>query len=219
MIKLTNVTKAYGKGSGFSTPVKNFNLTAEKGETVILQGASGSGKSTVLHITAGLIKPTEGFAEINGRNISEMPEHFAANLRRSEIGMIFQNFHLIEDLTVMQNISLPMLPEKISPEAINEKVFMLAEKLGITSCLQQKAAELSGGEMQRTAIARALINSPSVILADEPTANLDAELTAELIEIFRILKSEGKTLLIATHDFAVTDSGIADKIIVMKKGE
>ncbi|PLX66487.1 MAG: ABC transporter ATP-binding protein [Denitrovibrio sp.] len=217
MIKVVSVTKTYTTGTDKITPIKNFNLRVNEGETVILQGSSGSGKTTLLNMIAGLIKPTEGSVEVAGRNVSKLPEHFAAEFRRETAGMIFQQFHLIEELTAGENIALPLAPSSLSRQEISDRVNMLTEKLLIKNIIDVPAGKLSGGEMQRTAIARALVNSPSIILADEPTANLDGTLTEELLNIFRSLKSEGKTIIIATHDPVISGSDIADKIIHLNK--
>jgi len=219
MIIFNNVSKTYMQGENDeTTPIKDFSIEIKRGETVILNGPSGSGKSTLLNILAGLMKPTEGFVEIDRKVISKLPEHFSAQYRREHIGMIFQQYNLIESMTVADNIAIPLLPSSMHHKDIAKKVASILDKLHMGNKANMLVERLSGGEMQRTAIGRALINDPDIILADEPTANLDAHLTTTLLDIFKMLKSEGKTLLIATHDSAVTTSGIADRVITMSKG-
>jgi len=218
MININNITKTYNTGKANETsPVKDFSAVINKGELVILSGPSGSGKSTVLNIIAGILKPTHGAVDIDGRIISKLPEHFAAKFRMDHIGMIFQQFHLIDNMTVTDNVSLPLLPSSLNHQKVIKRVKYLLDKLCITDKAELKAGQLSGGEMQRAAIARALINTPEIILADEPTANLDKKLTYEFIDIIRELKKEGKTIVIATHDSAIIESGIATKVIEMTK--
>jgi putative ABC transport system ATP-binding protein len=220
MIRFINVTKSYSIGrSGIITPVRSFSLEISKGETIILSGPSGSGKSTVLNMTAGLIKPSEGTVEIEGKVISKLPEHFASQYRRDHIGMIYQQYNLIEKMTVAENISVPLIPSGMHIKDIRTRVYATLEKLNMADKADIHIEKLSGGEMQRTAIARALINEPSLILADEPTANLDSALTDSLLDIFRMMKDEGRTIIISTHDKYVCESGIADRVITMSKGE
>ena len=173
MIKFTNVTKSYTIGrNDIVTPVKNLNIEISKGETVILSGPSGSGKSTVLNMTAGLIKPSAGVVEIDEKMISKLPEHFASKYRRDHIGMIYQQYNLIENMTVADNVSVPLIPSGMNIKEIRNRVYAALEKLNMTDKADMRIEKLSGGEMQRTAIARALINEPALVLADEPTANL-----------------------------------------------
>lgn len=220
MIKITNVTKTYNPGrQDETTPLKNFHMEVSDGETVILSGPSGSGKSTVLHMIAGLIKPTEGLIEVQGKAVSKLPEHFAAKFRRENIGMIFQKFHLIGNMSTAENVALPLLPSALSHRRIKEKTDSLLSSMGIADRAGTHAEKLSGGEMQRAAIARALINDPKIILADEPTANLDKKLSDSFIDMIKELRRDGRTLVIATHDPALINSGIADRVIEMTKAE
>jgi putative ABC transport system ATP-binding protein len=211
MIKFEMVTKEYKD----ITPVENFSMEINAGETAVLSGRSGSGKSTILALAAALTRPTSGSIEINGKQVSKLPEDFASLFRRDNIGIIFQNYNLLPNLTALDNITLPLLPTKVSFSEQKDRAFSLMQRLQISDRANTKTGTLSGGEQQRVAIARALINNPPVMLADEPTSNLDAKLTATLIEIFSTMKTEGRTLLIATHDRAITESGIADRIVRM----
>lgn len=213
MIKFISVTKRYND----ITPLDDFSMDIAAGETAILSGRSGSGKTTILALAAALTRPTSGSIEINGKQTAKLPEEFASLFRRESVGIIFQNYNLMPNLTTADNITLPLLPMKIPFWQQRERAQELMEKLGIADRAKTAAGRLSGGEQQRVAIARALINNPPVILADEPTSNLDAKLTDKLLEIFAGMKAEGRTLLIATHDRAVTESGLADKIIRTEK--
>jgi putative ABC transport system ATP-binding protein len=218
MITLQGVTKTYKNNRhGDIVAVRNLTLAIKKGETIILSGPSGSGKSTVLNMIAGLIKPTSGSVEVAGQVVSKLPEHFASLYRREKIGMIFQQFNLINNISAADNIALPLTPSGMSAKDIKKRVTEMITKLDILDRAHLNSEKLSGGEMQRVAIARALINNPAVILADEPTANLDSKLTADLIDIFSIIKTEGRTIVIATHDSALTNSALADRVIKMSK--
>lgn len=210
MITFDNVTKIFADGT---TPVKDFSMHIEKGETVILKGESGSGKSTILSLTAALMRPTSGDITVNNKKIAKLPDDFASLFRRENIGIIFQSYHLLQHFTVMENICVPVLPTNIHYTDAEVKAMSLLSLLGMTDKVDTEVSVLSGGEQQRVAIARALINSPEIILADEPTANLDRKLTDGLIDIFRKLSAHGHTIIIATHDTAITESGIASKII------
>lgn len=210
MIIFENVTKTYDKSA---TPVNHFSMHINEGQTAVLKGESGCGKSTILSLAAALTRPTSGSIIIDGKPIAKLPEHLSAIMRRDNIGIIFQSFHLIPSLTVLENVTVPLLPTGRSMKEINKEAEKLLDKLGIAGKRDMNVTKLSGGEQQRTAIARALINNPKIILADEPTANLDRDLTDSVIDIFRNLAAEGRTILIATHDLVITESGIADTII------
>lgn len=210
MIIFDKVTKTFADGT---TPVKDFSMQIEKGETVILKGESGSGKSTILSLTAALMRPTSGDITVNGKKIAKLPDDYASLFRRENIGIIFQSYHLLPHLTVMENICVPVLPTNIHYTDAEVEAMSILSVLGMTEKADSDVTILSGGEQQRVAIARALINSPEIILADEPTANLDRKLTDGLIEIFSKMKAKGHTIIIATHDSAITESGIADRII------
>jgi len=218
MISVKNVTVTFKKGADDSvTPLKDFCMEVSKGETVILEGPSGSGKSTLLSLICAISKPDSGEVTADGVAVSKLPEHFAALYRREKTGMIFQKYHLIENMSVRDNVMLPLLPADKKGQNTDQRVDDLLSMFRLADKASVHADRLSGGEMQRTAIARALVNDPEIILADEPTANLDMTLTSELLGILKTLKEQGKTILIATHDKAFSDSGIADQIIRMEK--
>ncbi|PID47730.1 MAG: ABC transporter ATP-binding protein [Proteobacteria bacterium] len=198
MIEIKNVTKIFNEKSPREfCALKNVNLRIKKGEIALLCGVSGSGKSTLLSLIAGLNKPTSGEIIINKTSISKLPENFASRFRRKNIGIIFQNFNLIPTLSVLNNILLPTL---VDGKNLSKKALDLLKTFQILDKKDVFAKNLSGGEAQRVAIARALINSPSLILCDEPTANLDESLSLKLLEHLDLIQSLGHTLIIASHD-------------------
>lgn len=219
MIYLQNITKTFGKGQTCIHALKNISLHVNKGECVVLKGASGSGKSTVLSLMAGLSKPTTGDIVINGKSISKLLDHFSAEFRRRNIGFIFQKFHLLPNLSVRENIIIPLIPENLSSEEITKRVEYVMNVLSLTPKASIATRLLSGGEQQRVAIARAMIHEPQIIIADEPTANLDASLSESFIQAIRMLKQNGKTIVIATHDPLFFDLDYVDKVIEIKNGE
>ncbi len=210
MIQLHNVSKIYANGI---QALKNLNLTFQEGELVVLKGKSGSGKSTILSLIAGLLKPTHGEVIVDSKHISKLPDHFSSLYRRDNIGFIFQKYNLITDLSVRENILLPLVPVNLSSAELNTKVLEVMQRFSITHKEDELVKNLSGGEQQRTAIARANIANPKIILADEPTANLDMQLSLEFIEILKEMKSLKKTIIVATHDPLFFDLEFVDRII------
>ena len=200
-IVVENVTKIYNRGmQNELVAVKNVTFEVNKGELVLLMGASGSGKSTLLSMMAGFLKPTFGKVVVKDEVISKLPEHFATEFRRENIGFVFQKFNLLDDLSVKENVMLALIPLKMDFKKMEEMSDVALKMFSIFHKREQKVSKLSGGEQQRCAIARAMVNNPNIILADEPTANLDKNLSSEFIEILKELKSLGKTIVIATHD-------------------
>lgn len=207
MIEIKDITKIYNPNSKNEfVALKNINFKVNSGEIFALNGKSGSGKSTLLSLICGLDKPSSGEIIIENESITKLSIKFMSEFRRKNIGIIFQNFNLIPTLSVFDNVLLPVLPSgvKEKKEFANE----LLQKFEIFDKKTQKVKDLSGGEMQRVALIRALINNPKIILADEPTANLDSKMTEKLLEFFEILKNENKTIIIATHDLSVINSCI-----------
>ncbi len=201
MIKVTKVNKVFNQGKINETvALKDISFEVKDGELAILKGPSGSGKSTILSIIAALLKPTSGDVEVDGKKIAKLPDNFASLYRRENIGFIFQKFNLIPTLSVFENVILPLIPSNLSKQEIEQKAKQSMEKFSIYHKKDDLAKNLSGGEQQRVAIARALVNNPKIILADEPTANLDAKLSSSFLEFVKELHSEKKTILIATHD-------------------
>ncbi|MDD2384382.1 MAG: ABC transporter ATP-binding protein [Sulfurospirillaceae bacterium] len=219
MIMLRDIRKVYTSASEEVVALKNISLHVKVGEFCVLKGASGSGKSTVLSLIAGLSKPSSGEVMVDGKQISKLPDTFSAHFRRRNIGFIFQKYHLIPTLSVKDNIIVPLIPENLPLAQIEQRVQNVMEKFSIAHKATSMVKYLSGGEQQRVAIARALVNHPKIILADEPTANLDATLSMELMTIFEMLKNEGVSIIVATHDPLFFDLACVDSIKEMKNGE
>jgi len=219
IINIKNVTKIYNyKTDREVVALKDINLDIEKNEFIIFMGPSGSGKSTLLSIIAALTKPTQGSVIVKDEIISKILDNFATLFRREHIGFVFQKFNLLEDLSVFDNIVLPLIPTDIPFEVIEEKANRVMKEFSIFHKKDMIVRKLSGGEQQRCAIARAMINNPDIILADEPTANLDSKLTSDFIEIMKRLKEEGKTIIVATHDMRFEKLSFVDRIIYISDG-
>jgi putative ABC transport system ATP-binding protein len=219
MIELKNVTKIYNyKTSKELIALKDVNLRVEKNSFVLLKGPSGSGKSTLLSLMAGFTHPTFGRVLVNGEDISKMPDNFLTLFRRKNIGFIFQKFNLLEDISVFDNLIVPLIVDEISYKELRQRANNLMKRFQIYEKRDVIVRKLSGGEQQRVAIARALINEPLIILADEPTANLDSKLVSELFEILKKLKEEGRTIVVATHDERFERLDFIDKIFEVKEG-
>jgi putative ABC transport system ATP-binding protein len=219
MIRIQHLNKSYTQGESQSTILKDINLTIAKGETIILKGVSGSGKTTLLSLIAGLEKPTSGSLLIDQEPIHKLPDLFASKLRADKIGMIFQHFNLMEHLSVAENVMIPLIPRRWHLKKINQQVTQALQKANISHKANTLASRLSGGEKQRTAIARALVSAPEIILCDEPTANLDKENSLRLIAMLKTLHQEGKTIVIATHDPLFEQLSFPHRIIPIENGE
>jgi putative ABC transport system ATP-binding protein len=218
-IELENVYKVYNQGKANEvTALHAISLAIEPHSMVCLRGASGSGKSTLLSIIGCVFPPTSGKASVAGKQISRLPARFLSLYRRQVIGFIFQKFNVLPELSVLDNITLPLLPLGISPKTRRLRAEPLLEKLSISHRRDFPADKISGGELQRVAIARALINDPPFLLADEPTAHLDTKLSLEFMEIVSDLKASGRTVVIASHDPLVTDHGSVDSVIDIRDG-
>lgn len=219
LIELKNVTKIYNQEQvNEVTALKGIDLVIDDNSMTCLRGASGSGKSTLLAIIGCVFQPTAGRVSIAGKQLSRLPDRFLTLHRRRYIGFIFQNFNILPALTVCDNITLPLVPQGISPAEMRKKADFLMEKFSITHRRNFPASQISGGELQRVAIARALINDPPLILADEPTAHLDSRLSDEFMHFMRDLKSAGKTIIITSHDPLVTEHAAVDRVIDIKDG-
>ncbi|MBV5277827.1 MAG: ABC transporter ATP-binding protein [Campylobacteraceae bacterium] len=219
MIKLSHIHKIFTQGNTEVVALSDISLHVKDGEFTVLKGASGSGKSTVLSLIAGLSRPSSGEVLVEGKAISKLPDNFSALFRRENIGFIFQKYNLIPTLSVRDNIILPLIPQNPSEEVLTHSVNHVMEKFSIAHKADMLVKNLSGGEQQRVAIARALINKPKIILADEPTANLDAKLSNELIAILKQLKEENTTIIVATHDPLFFDLDFVDAQVEMKNGK
>jgi putative ABC transport system ATP-binding protein len=216
ILKTAFLEKVYGEGESKVVALKDTNIEINKGEITVIVGPSGSGKSTLLHLLAGLDKPTTGRVYINGEDIKEMSEKQLARFRRKNIGFIFQFFNLVPILTIEENIKLPLTLDNIKADDsyLNE----LMKLLNIDNRRKHLPSEVSGGQQQRTAIARALANKPAIIFADEPTGNLDKKNSKEVLELLRTsVKRFSQTLVMITHDPEV--AAYADRVISIEDGE
>jgi putative ABC transport system ATP-binding protein len=219
MIQIENLYRTFHHGSNEVPVLKDINLTIQQGECVILKGVSGSGKTTLLSLIAGLDKPSTGKVLIEGEPISKLPDLFASELRAKKIGMIFQHFNLFEHLTVNENVTLPLIPSGLTMKEIHKKVDNALKIANIIHKQDTVASRLSGGEKQRTAIARALVADPNIILCDEPTANLDRDNSLLFIDILKELHRMGKTIVIATHDPLFDNLAFESTIVPMADGK
>ncbi len=220
MIKLNNTTKQYKINKlNTITAVQNITLNISEGKLIVIKGASGSGKSTILSLIAGLCKPTTGEVIVDNKRISKLPDDFLSLYRRKNIGFIFQKYNLISTLSVQDNILVPVIPNNPDEKIIQEELDDVMEKFGILDKKDILVKNLSGGEQQRVAICRSMINNPKIIIADEPTANLDEKLSLEFIEILGLLKQTKKTIVVATHDPLFFNLDIVDEIVEMKNGQ
>ena len=219
-ITVSNVDKIYNstKENAFYA-LKQISFEIEAGEIVILKGVSGSGKSTLLSLIGGLSKPSSGDIIVEGEAIAKLPDRPASLYRYERVGFIFQSFNLLNGLNVYQNVTAPLMLSEWSASQREEKIDRALQIANIAHKKKQKVSDLSGGEKQRCAIARALVMDPPIILADEPTANLDTHNSLMFIEILKTFKAMGKTVLIATHDVLFEESDVIDRCIRMKDGE
>lgn len=216
ILETKNLCKTYGEGDTLVKALDNVSFSVEQGEFIAIVGPSGSGKSTLLHILGGVDVPTSGEVIINGTKISDLDETALAIFRRRQIGLIYQFYNLIPILTVEENLTLPLLLDGRKPD--QKQIEMLVEKLGLEKRLRHLPNELSGGQQQRVSIGRALLNSPALLLADEPTGNLDSENSKEIIKLLRQFNKENKqTVIIITHDERIALS--ADRVIEINDGK
>lgn len=219
MITLEGVTKIFNQGRHNEvTAVRDVDLAIADGRITVLCGPSGSGKTTVLTLIGCLARPTSGRIRIDGETISGLPERFLAEVRRRTFGFVFQKFNLIRGLSALENVVLPALPMGTPHRQLVDRALGLIDHFGLGDRAQLAVEHLSGGEAQRIAIARALINDPAVIIADEPTANLDGERVAQFLAMADDLKRSGKTVLITSHDPRITEAPLVDRLVTMTDG-
>ena len=216
MIKLTNVSRTFGKGDGETTALKKVDLEIESGEFVAIVGASGSGKSTLMNIIGLLDSPTKGRYKFEQKDVSKLSDPALAKIRRKKIGFVFQSFNLLQRHTAIENVMLPMVYARVDRFGREKSAAELLRKVGLEDRVYHFPNELSGGQMQRVAVARALANKPKLILADEPTGNLDSESGQKVLTLLDELHDEGNTIVVVSHDDAVTD--YAKRIITLKDG-
>ena len=215
MLQLTDITKKYTKENRTILALNGVTLKAAEGEFVVVSGASGSGKTTLLLAAGGLLKPSSGKIQINGANIYDLTQEERSVFRANNIGFVFQQYHLIPYLTILENVKVPMLANKTNIS--DDEVIELIDSLGLKDRLHHTPAELSAGEKQRTALARALLFKPKILLADEITGNLDPENIEIVMKRLADFKSSGGTILLVTHDKEVSKK--ADRVIYLEKGE
>lgn len=217
LLELNNVSYVYGdvvKSKGLD----NLSLTTQKGEFVAIMGPSGSGKSTLLNVISGILPATSGSVLVAGRNIANLHDDEAALFRRNTLGFVFQDFNLVETLTVRENIMLPLMFKNEEVKSMKEKSENVAESLGIAHILNKRTQEISGGQAQRTAIARAIVHQPELLLADEPTGNLDSANSEEVMKIFENLnRNYGMSTFLVTHD--VKTATYSQRVVFIKDGK
>ena len=216
VLRTRGLEKQYGQGEGLVRALDAVDLEVSSGETLAVMGPSGCGKSTLLHLLGGLERPSAGEVWLAGRRIDELSEKALARMRRQAIGFVFQAFHLMDELTAVENVELPALLAGSAPRAARRRAAQLLEQVGLADRAEHLPSALSGGQRQRVAIARALSNEPCVVLADEPTGNLDSAATVDVLRLLESLRSAGQTLVIVTHDERI--AATADRLISMRDG-
>ena len=219
MIRLVEISKLYNAGrTNAFVAVDTVTLTIAARTVTALQGPSGSGKTTLLSLAGCMARPTSGRIFLGERELTSLPERFLTEIRRRTFGFVFQRFNLIKGITVLENVMLPAYPTGERHGVVRARALELLDRLGLADKGPARVEWLSGGEAQRTAIARALINTPAVLIADEPTAHLDTSLSREFMEIMGQLKDQGTSILIASHDPLVRDAAVIDRIVEMRDG-
>jgi putative ABC transport system ATP-binding protein len=216
IIHLEQIEKSYYMGKQALPVLKGISLDILKNEYVALMGPSGSGKSTLMNIIGCLDSPTAGTYILNGLDVSKMPDDDLADVRNKEIGFVFQQFNLLPRLTAAENVALPLVYSGIARKTRVEMAMAVLEKVGLTDRSHHKPNELSGGQCQRVAIARALVNNPSLILADEPTGNLDSKTSIEIMDIFGAIQSAGNTVVLVTHEEDIAN--YAHRVVRLRDG-
>jgi ABC-type lipoprotein export system ATPase subunit len=216
VLRTRGLRKQYGKGESLVRAVDDVDLDVASGETVAVTGPSGCGKSTLLHLLGGLDRPSAGELWLAGQRLDQMGERALARMRRDCVGFVFQAFHLMDELTAVENVELPALLAGRSARSARRQAAGLLERVGLADRERFLPSALSGGQRQRVAIARALVSEPAVVLADEPTGNLDSQSTLEVLRLFETLHAAGQTLVVVTHDSRI--AATADRMISMRDG-
>jgi putative ABC transport system ATP-binding protein len=216
IIKLEEIKKDYYMGNQAITVLKGITLDIFKNEYVALMGPSGSGKSTLMNILGCLDSPTGGKYILNGKDVSKMPDDDLAEVRNSEIGFVFQQFNLLPRLSAAENVALPLIYAGVSKKLRIERALEALDKVGLADRSHHKSNELSGGQIQRVAIARALVNNPAILLADEPTGNLDSKTSVEVMEIFGKIRAAGNTVILVTHEEDI--AAYAHRVVRLRDG-
>ncbi len=216
MIELKNVTKDYPMGEVVYHALRGIDLKISEREFVAITGASGSGKSTLLHVIGALHRPTSGQALLDGHDLGKLSREKLAEIRNAKIGFIFQQFFLLPRATALANVELPLVYAGVSRKKRSETARRCLERVGLGGFTHHRPTQLSGGQSQRVAIARALVNDPRLLLGDEPTGNLDSRTSDEILELFRSLHNEGKTIVLVTHEREI--GAITKREIILKDG-
>ena len=219
LIHTEEVTKVYNpRRPDEVCAVDRVTVGVERGEVVALKGPSGSGKTTLLSLLGCMARPTAGRLKIQGREVNRLPERFLSRIRRESFGFVFQSYNLVSGVSVLENVMLPSYPTALPHQQVRQRALFLLETLEILSKAHLPVQSLSGGEQQRAAIARALINEPEFVIADEPTAHLDTDLAGQFLEIVARLKDQGKTVLMGSHDPVLFNAKVVDRVIEMRYG-
>ncbi|MEW2353581.1 ABC transporter ATP-binding protein [Spirillospora sp. NPDC029432] len=216
VLRARGLSKSHGEGQSLVRAVDEVQLDVPAGRTLAVTGPSGCGKSTLLHLLGGLERPTAGEVWLAGERIDRLSERALARLRRRTVGFVFQSFHLVEELSAAENVELPALLAGRSRRAARRRAALLLEQMGLADRARHLPGELSGGQRQRVAIARAMANEPLVLLADEPTGNLDTAATLDVLRLFEELRAGGQTVVLVTHDQRV--AATADRLVSMRDG-
>ncbi len=216
VLSASGLRKEYGKGAALVRAVDDVALDVAPGESVAIVGPSGCGKSTLLYLLGGLERPTAGTLRLAGQPLEQAAESALARLRRHALGFVFQSYHLVDELTALENVELPALLAGASPRKARERANELLGQVGLQDRTEHLPGALSGGQRQRVALARALANAPLVVLADEPTGNLDTAATTEVPRLFEQLHADGQTVVIVTHDSRI--AATSDRLISMRDG-
>jgi putative ABC transport system ATP-binding protein len=220
MVELKNITKIFNRNRPDEfTAIEDVSLQVEARKVTVFKGPSGSGKTTLLSIIGAMAKPTSGRVFVDGREITSLPERFLTEIRRRTFGFIFQQFHLIRGISALENVMLPAYTTGEKRAVLKDRALCLLDLFDLSAKARSRVEWLSGGEAQRVTIARALVNNPAVVIADEPTAHLDTKLSKDFLGIMERLNAEGKTVLIASHDPLVYECGIASRVVEMRDGK
>jgi putative ABC transport system ATP-binding protein len=216
VIKIRNITRDFPLGNEIVKVLKGIDLDIERGEYVALMGPSGSGKSTLMNLLGCLDTPTSGSYELNGSDVSNMTDDELAEIRNKEIGFVFQTFNLLPRTTALENVALPMIYAGASKSERTERAKQVLTDVGLADRMDHKPNQLSGGQRQRVAVGRALVNNPSIILADEPTGNLDSKTSEEIMKLFGDIHKAGNTVILVTHEEEIAEN--AHRIIRLRDG-